>query len=703
MSTSELFDDDMELDAPAFVPQKPQTSPPVAPSSTASFAPIDFEALLNPDQFAAVTAPPGPALVLAGAGSGKTRTLTYRVAWLLSQGVAPEEILLLTFTNKAAKEMLGRVQDLTGIPGYKFWGGTFHHIGQRTLRMSGEHIGIGKNYSILDEGESESLLSEVVREIDSDFFKNKENPKAKVLSSIISYARNTQLPLQDAINQNYPQHADHIDQITGFAKKYAEKKLAQQVTDYDDLLELWLHLLRVSEPVAQWFTNRFKHVLVDEYQDTNALQSAIVDKVAAHHQVMAVGDDAQCIYTWRGANFENIMTFPDRHPGTKVYKILLNYRSTPEILDLANRVLEDRPDEEGYHKDLQAVRSSLSLPTVVPAYDPKQQAQYICRKIVELHREEGHDLSSICVLYRAHFQAMDLQMELSRHSIPFQITSGVRFFAQAHVKDLTSQIMFLANTANTMAFQRFACLLPKLGPRAAEKIYKQAAQTAQKEETDIVQVLGHPDVLVKVPKDAKDYWPEVALTLKEVKKAMDIGTPTKVIEIALEGWYLDYIREIYDNWTTRADDLESLIGFAARYTDLNEMLSQLVLLNAETTDRSIDPAEDAVRLSTIHQAKGLEYPVVFVIGLADGAFPLQRAIDNDDVEEERRLFYVAVTRAQDELWLTYPTTSFIRGGAVRTRPSMFLRSIPEDHYVTERIAGSAPSQGYGYRGGYSRY
>ena len=710
MSDSELFDDD--LDVPSFVPQAAQPQAPApAPAqgnSSPSFAPIDFEGLLNPDQFAAVTAPPGPALVLAGAGSGKTRTLTYRVAWLLSQGVQPEEILLLTFTNKAAKEMLGRVQDLTGIPGYKFWGGTFHHIGQKTLRMSGEHIGLGKNYSIVDESESESLLAEVVREIDKDYFKNKENPKAKVLSSIISYARNTQLPLQDAINQNYPQHAEHIDQVVGFAKGYAEKKMQQQVTDYDDLLELWLHLLRSSDQMAEWFTNRFKHVLVDEYQDTNALQSAIVDKVAAHHQVMAVGDDAQCIYTWRGANFENIMTFPERHPGAKMYKILLNYRSTPEILDLANRVLEERPEEEGYHKDLQAVRSGLSLPTVVPAYDPKQQAQYICKKIVELRRDEGHDLSSICVLYRAHFQAMDLQMELSRHGIPFQITSGVRFFAQAHVKDLTSQLMFVGNPANTMAFQRFACLLPKVGPRAAEKIYKQASQTAQKEEIHLIEAFGHPDVLNRVPKDAKDYWPEVALTLKEIKKAMEIGKPTKVIEIALEGWYSDFIREIYDNWTTRIDDLESLLGFAARYTDLNEMLSQLVLLNSETTDRSIDPDEDSVRLSTIHQAKGLEYPVVFVIGLADGAFPLQRAIDNDDVEEERRLFYVAVTRAQDELWLTYPTTSMIRGGFVRTRPSMFLRSIPEHHYVTERIAASSDSRfgqggGYGRGGGYRNY
>ena len=689
MSTSELFDDDFEVEI-----QSPAPSP--LPASG-----IDFKALLNPDQFEAVTAPPGPALVLAGAGSGKTRTLTYRVAWLLSQGVAPEEILLLTFTNKAAREMLGRVEDLTGIPGYRFWGGTFHHIGQKTLRMSGEFIGLGKNYSILDEGESESLLSDVVREVDKDYFKNKENPKAKVIGGIISYARNTRLSLEDAIDQNYSHHKEHIGQIITFSKVYAEKKLQQQVVDYDDLLELWLHLLDSSKDVANWFVNRFRHVLVDEYQDTNALQSAIIDRVAAHHQVMAVGDDAQCIYTWRGANFENIMTFPERHPGTQLYKILLNYRSTPEILSLANRVLEDRPEDEGYQKDLQAVRKGLSLPTVVPAYDPRQQAQFICRKIVELHREEGHDLGNIAILYRAHFQAMDLQMELSRKGIPFQITSGVRFFAQAHVKDLTSQLTFVSNSGNRMAFQRFVCLLPKVGPKAAERIYNQAKAVSEKEGIDFLHTFGHESVLKKVPNDSKDIWPEVALTIKEIHEAVLEGKPSVVIEVALEGWYSSFIREIYENWTNRMDDLESLMGFAARYTDVDEMLSQLVLLNSETSDRSIDPSEDSVRLSTIHQAKGLEYPIVFVIGLADVAFPLQRAIDAGDVEEERRLFYVAVTRAQDELWLTYPTVSMVRGAMMKTRPSQFLRALPSEFYTTERIPQYGSS--YGHGGGYGRY
>ena len=692
MSTSELFDDDFEPEV-----QAPQVA--TLPAHNTQLG-IDFEALLNPDQYKAVTAPPGPALVLAGAGSGKTRTLTYRVAYLLSQGVQAEEILLLTFTNKAAKEMLGRVEDLTDIPGYRFWGGTFHHIGQKTLRMSGEHIGLGKNYSILDESESESLLSDVVREVDKDYFKNKENPKAKVLGGIISYARNTRLSLEDAINKNYSHHKEHIDQIITFSKVYTEKKLQQQVTDYDDLLELWLHLLESSKDMADWFTNRFRHVLVDEYQDTNALQSAIIDKVAAHHQVMAVGDDAQCIYTWRGANFENIMTFPERHPGAQIYKIVLNYRSTPDILNLANRVLEDRPENEGYQKDLEAVRSNLSLPTVVPAYDPRQQAQFICKKIVELHRDEGHDLGNIAILYRAHFQAMDLQMELSRNGIPFQITSGVRFFAQAHVKDLTSQLTFVSNPGNMMAFQRFVCLLPKVGPKAAERIYKQAKAVSEKEGIDFLHTFGDESVLKKVPNDSKDIWPEVALTLKEIHEAVIEGKPSVVIEVALEGWYSSFIREIYENWTNRMDDLESLMGFAARYTDVNEMLSQLVLLNSETSDRSIDPSEDSVRLSTIHQSKGLEYPVVFVIGLADGSFPLQRAIDSGDVEEERRLFYVAVTRAQDELWLTYPTATMVRGAVMKTRPSQFLRALPTDYYTTERI--TQYGGGYG-QGGYGRY
>ena len=666
MSMSELFSDDLEDD---------------------SFFTIDFQAELNEDQYAAVTSPPGPTLVLAGAGSGKTRTLTYRVAWLLSQGVPPEAIMLLTFTNKAAREMLDRVQSLTGIPRYQLWGGTFHSIGQRTLRMFGHECGLEKNYTILDDGESDSLLGDVVRGIDKEFFKIKGNPKAKVLSSIISYARNTLGSIEDTLSKKYPEFTTLTDQVIDFAKAYSNKKLELQVTDYDDLLEHWLRLLKASTEAATWFQDRFKHILVDEYQDTNALQSGIIDRVGINHQIMAVGDDAQCIYTWRGADFENIMSFPQRHPDTKLRKIVLNYRSTPEILALANRVLDGRPENAGYQKDLKSVRSSMDLPKLVPTMNTDQQAQFICQKIVELHRQDGYDLRDIAILYRAHYQSMELQMELSRNQVPFQITSGVRFFEQAHMKDVAAQLRFASNPGDILAFHRIVCLLPKVGPKGAERILKMADEVSEKEGVDRINALGSKFVLKKVAADAREEWPDLVETLRNIKESMVQDSPELVVRTAVEGWYSSYIRQLYDNWTNRMDDLESLIGFAAKFTDITEMLSQLVLLNAETSHRSIRPDDDAVRLSTVHQAKGLEYPAVFVIGLADGAFPLQRAIEADDIEEERRLFYVAVTRAQDELYLTYPAVVMIRGGRMPARPSQFLRELPEGQYQVHRIPG----------------
>ncbi len=659
------------------------------------FSPIDFRGELNEDQYAAVTSPPGPALVLAGAGSGKTRTLTYRVGWLLSQGVPPQEIMLLTFTNKAAREMLGRVQDLTGVPRHHLWAGTFHHVGQKTLRIFGHEIGLEKNYTIMDEGDAESLLADVVRSIDKEFLKIKGNPKAKILAGIISYARNTQLSVEDTLSSKYPAHCTIVDRIVEFSNAYAKKKLELQVTDYDDLLEHWLKLMKSSEEATSWFEGRFKHVLVDEYQDTNALQSSIIDRVGYNHQIMAVGDDAQCIYTWRGASFDNIMTFPKRHPGTTIHKIVLNYRSTPEILNLANRVLEDRPSNEGYQKDLRAVRSGMTLPILVATMDTRQQAYFICQKLVELHRREGYALQDIAILYRAHYQAMDLQMELSRNAIPYQITSGVRFFAQAHVKDLTSQLRFVSNPGDFTAFQRFACLLPKVGPKSSERIFQCAREVQQEAGVDLIDAMGSETVLNKVPADAREEWPDLVETLRSIRDAILHDSPEAVVRVAVEGWYSFFIREVYTNWTSRMDDLESLVGFATRFTEISEMLSQLVLLNSEASNRSIDPDEDAVRLTTVHQAKGLEFPVVFVIGLSDGGFPLQRAIDEGDVEEERRLFYVAVTRAKDVLYLTYPTIAMIRGGAMKVRPSMFLRNLSQDHYEVHRTHGGISQAGRG--------
>jgi len=707
-----------------------------------AFAPIDFAAALNEDQLAAVTAPPGPALVLAGAGSGKTRTLTYRVAWLLEQGAQPWQILLLTFTNKAAREMLGRVEDLTGVPRTRFWGGTFHSVGQRVLRRHGETAGLTSNFTILDEGDADALFGDVIRKVDPAFTKHKEHPKPRVISDVISYARNTRQTLNEVITEKYPWLEEISEPLHKFATAYQQAKREKHVADYDDLLEYWLQVLQRDEAARAYYQRQFRHILVDEYQDTNKLQSEIVDLLAADHQLMAVGDDAQCIYTWRGANFDNIRRFPDRHPGARIFKIEINYRSTPEVLRFANGILDHQHVAEGFHKHLRPVRKMGRKPVVIAALDTRQQAAFVIARLRELHEQDGVALRDIAVLYRAHYQAMDLQIELSRAGVPFTITSGVRFFEQAHVRDLTAHLRFAHNPRDTVAFIRLLSLLPKVGPRKAESALVAAQQVARAQGKSLIAALTAESVATKLPAEARADFKDLALTLQNLEDALaQLGvaqlnpgqhstsnaqpptpnentgrvqgallleevevfpplplrpspsslrsarpaqgfapSPADVVRLAIEGWYGDYMRNIYDNWETRREDLESIIGFASRHADMNELLAQLVLLNSETSDRAVEADADTVRLTTIHQAKGLEFPVVFIIGAADGLLPLKRAIDAGDVEEERRLFYVAATRAKDELYVLYPRIVSQGGPPAVLEPSRFIEELDPESF-----------------------
>lgn len=640
---------------------------------------IDFKSQLNPEQYEAVTAPIGPVLVLAGAGSGKTRTLTYRVAYLLSNGIKPWEILLLTFTNKAAREMLERVEQLTGVEAHKFWGGTFHHIGQKLLRMYGESIGVQKSFNIIDAGDAEALLSEVINTADKDFLKSKDNPKAKVIAEIISFTRNTCASLDSVIKEKYPFFGYISDKIKLFAKHYTEQKRKQQVLDYDDLLELWLEMLEKDPNVRAECQNRFRYLLVDEYQDTNILQSKIVDLMTSNHHVMAVGDDAQCIYTWRGANFENIMTFPKRHPGTKICKIVTNYRSSPQILEFANRVLENQPADAGYSKELKAVKPSRSKPQFSVLADTRHQAQFVLQRIKGL-LSEGYQYRDIAILYRAHYQAMDLQMELTRAGIPYQITSGVRFFEQAHIKDVVALLRFAINPMDSTAFLRFITLLPKVGPKSAERVLKSAQETAVKKNITIFKALEDDSIAKKVPEAVRDDYLDIVYTLQDVSDGVNKIEPRELVKIAVTGWYSDYMRNIYTNWMSRQDDLDSLISFADRFDSVSDLLAQLVLMSSETTDKGVELDENSLRLTTIHQAKGLEYPVVFVIGLSETMFPLKRAVEEDNIDEERRLFYVAVTRAMEELYLAHPRMGALGGPPILLEACRFIREVDEDYY-----------------------
>ncbi len=407
----------------------------LTPRPTVARPGIDFAAELNPQQHAAVTAEPGPALVIAGAGSGKTRTLTYRVAYLLENGVPPSAILLLTFTNKAAREMLERVAGLVPHDLSSLWGGTFHSVGNRLMRKHPKEAGFAAGFSIMDREDQKDML-ETVMAASGMGPRDKRFPKGEVLGDVFSFALNTGRTIEDVLVEKYPHFLEFAEAIAAAQGKYEAKKRQANAVDFDDLLEKTLRMLQGHEALAEHYQRQFQFVLVDEYQDTNHLQADFIDILGKRNRnVMVVGDDAQSIYSWRGADFKNILEFPKRYPEAKVYKIETNYRSIPEILDVANSAIEANVLQ--FRKELVSDRKSGAKPALVPLGDSNQQALFIAQRILDLN-EEGMPLDEMAVLYRAHYHSMELQMELTRHGIPFQITSGLRFFEQAHVKDVAA-------------------------------------------------------------------------------------------------------------------------------------------------------------------------------------------------------------------------------------------------------------------------
>ncbi|HLP75656.1 MAG TPA: UvrD-helicase domain-containing protein, partial [Candidatus Paceibacterota bacterium] len=430
---------------------------------------IDYAQELNEQQCAAVTAPPGPALVIAGAGSGKTRTLTYRVAYLLEQAIPPDRILLLTFTNKAAREMMRRVADLLGQELSDLWGGTFHSIGNRILRAHANLLGYERDFTIMDREDAKHLITTCIAESEIDV-KATRFPKAEVLSDIFSMALNTHKTIEELLHEQYDHFSELAPQITAVQQRYVARKRSTNAMDFDDLLALWLKLLQEHADVREHYQRRFQFVLVDEYQDTNKLQSDLIDLLAAKHRnVMVVGDDAQSIYAWRGANFQNILKFPERYPGAKVYKIETNYRSTPEILGVANAAITANINQ--FAKQLAPARKSGAKPVFVTCNDASEQASFVAQRVLEL-RDEGMNLNSMAVLYRSHFHALELQLELTRRNIPFSITSGIRFFEQAHIKDVAAYVKLVANPRDELSFKRLVQLLPGIGGKGADKLWQ---------------------------------------------------------------------------------------------------------------------------------------------------------------------------------------------------------------------------------------
>ncbi|PTX93128.1 DNA helicase UvrD [Spartobacteria bacterium LR76] len=641
------------------------------PASTGSAT--DFAAELNEQQLAAVTAAPGPALVIAGAGSGKTRTLTYRVAWLLEQGVAPRNILLLTFTNKAAREMLERVGALSQGAAEGIWGGTFHSIGNRILRRHAERIGFRQGFTIMDREDQEEMIESIVAR-EGLRTNDRRFPKGEVLADIFSYSINTGAPISQVVATKYRYFMPLVAQIERVQVAYEGRKREANSLDFDDLLSKTLELLQMCEDVAAQYQQQFQHILVDEYQDTNRIQAELVDWLGRKHgNIMVVGDDAQSIYSWRGANFANILDFPKRYPTAQVFKIETNYRSVPEVLKVANASILG--NERQFPKNLAPVRTSYPMrPALVPLSTNNQQAAFLAQRILELH-EEGVRLNEIAVLYRAHYHSMEVQLEFTRRGIPFSITSGLRFFEQAHVKDVSAFLKFATNPRDEVAFKRMVKLLPGVGAKSAESIWSQTSDVLDGG-TEFGRLHG-----LKVPSKSLKSWDQLVHTLAELSPDGSILSPSTMIDSVLFAVYDDYMKSKFANYEARREDLNTLAGFARQFESTEEFLSQLALLGAvETTDAlAVESESEKVTLSTIHQAKGLEWKVVFLIWLTEGMFPSARSAETDEgIEEERRLFYVGVTRCCDELYLTYPDLRLNAGyGEALQRPSRFLTEIPE--------------------------
>jgi DNA helicase II / ATP-dependent DNA helicase PcrA len=673
---------------------------------------IDYPRELNPQQLAAVTAPPGPALVIAGAGSGKTRTLTYRVAYLLEQGIPADRILLLTFTNKAAGEMMRRISDLLGHELRALWGGTFHSIGARILRLHADAIGYQKDFTILDRDDAQDLIKACMADAQIDK-KDKHFPKPAVLNEIFSLTANTHKTTEELVDGQFSYFSAFAEQIADQHQRYIARKRATNAMDFDDLLALWLKLMQDNAEVREQYQRRFQFILVDEYQDTNKLQSDLIDLLAAkHHNVTVVGDDAQSIYAWRGANFANILEFPKRYPGAKVFKIETNYRSTPEILNVANAAIAANVNQ--FAKELAPARKSGVKPALVACQDAGQQAAFIAQRALEL-RDEGMSLNNVAVLYRSHFHALELQLELTRQQIPFSITSGIRFFEQAHIKDATAYLKFVANPRDEISFKRLVQLLPGIAVKGADKLFQSfTAKMAdgglkmeggiplirppatfspiggegRDEGADKSPVTSLATALQScskaVPKKAAVAWTQFVATISQLEEATVRKSAAKMLRLVMDAGYDDYLKETYANYERRLEEIQELAEFAFQFGSVEEFLTQLALLTnveAEDDNAAKDDTEK-LKLSTIHQAKGLEFDAVFVIMLCDGMFPSTRSMEsNEGEEEERRLFYVAITRAKNELYLSYP---LIRGGFGNSgsdtfqSPSRFLSEIPKN-------------------------
>lgn len=652
---------------------------------------IDYSKELNQEQLDVVLHGDGACLVLAGAGSGKTRTLTYRVAYLLEQGVNPSEILLLTFTNKAAREMLHRVTSLMGQEAQGIWGGTFHSVASRILRSFAEHLGYQSNFSILDSEDASDLIKAVMKDLQIDP-KARRFPSASVVQDIISYARNTQQRMEQVLELKHPNFFPHAADIEEIARQYQQRKKTANAMDFDDLLSNMVMLLE-DPMLGGTLAQTFKYVLVDEYQDTNAIQARIVKGFGRVHQnILVVGDDAQSIYAFRGADVKNILSFPKQWPEARMFKLLTNYRSVPEILELANESLQH--NREQFQKELVGMKPSGKKPHMVPCASASQEAQYVAEQILQL-RSQNVALQNIAVLFRSSAHSQALEFELMKRDIPYEYRGGQKFFERAHIKDVISFLRVYANPADEVAWMRVLGLQTGIGATTASNLAKRAIQMGE-----FKTIIGSTE-MEGVASRGRVGWREFVTIGDEM--AMRAPWPTGMIRAILDSPYQSYLEREYPNWKDRLEDLEQLASFAESYEDLPRFLADISLYdevvsgrNASATPKNNGAEAEKIILSTIHQAKGLEWDTVFIIHLADMMFPSRRAMSEEGgMEEERRLFYVAVTRARRELFLTYPMTVGY-DTLMFNQPSTFVEEVsPRLFERVEVIAARQHTQHFG--------
>ncbi|MCM2317230.1 MAG: ATP-dependent helicase, partial [Thermoanaerobaculia bacterium] len=585
---------------------------------------VRYESELNREQLDVVMAPDGPILVIAGAGSGKTRALTFRVSRLVEDGTDPTRILLLTFTNKAARSMLSRVEDLVQIDTRRIWGGTFHAMGNRILRRHAEQLGFRPNFSILDEEDAKETMDSAVSSLAIDTLA-KRFPRGDVLVSIHSYVVNTGTDLVAHLEERHPHFLSIAPEIAGVFDRYREKKRDSNTMDFDDLLIHWRTLLLDHPAAAQAIRGHFKHILVDEYQDTNRLQAEIVDLLAAEHRnVMVVGDDAQAIYSFRGASFENIITFPLRWPDCHAFRLETNYRSTPQILALANASIAQNRFQ--FPKELLAVRTAGPEPAVVGLDSAVQQASFVASRILEL-RDEGTSLAEIAVLYRSHYQILELEVELTRRNIPYEVRSGVRFMEQAHIKDTLAFLRIVANPSDELSWKRAMKLFPRVGERTAAEVWD---RISARQETLAAFLAAAQNAAAK---GAAEGLRKFGAILRRLDTETMKRCPSDAIRLVVEEHYRDYARLKFPNAQTRIDDLEQLADFALKNDDLGEFLREVSLERPLAGEDLVvaAPEDEKIVLSSVHQAKGLEWDAVFVIGLSEGKFPSARSMREQSV------------------------------------------------------------------------